>query len=140
MDSIIIVIVWVIVSFVLPKIFGAKKPQKPYEYPDETSENQEAKNQDIETEAPWYTWGLPEEAEPQAEELPLKQPENVAMPAKALLKRVKPAASISANKERTVIFTEKTKKPLNKQDLKRGLIMAELLGKPRSLNPYADKF
>ena len=39
-----------------------------------------------------------------------------------------------------VVKNVRPKKRLTRDDLKRGVIMAEVLGKPRALNPYSDKF
>ena len=39
-----------------------------------------------------------------------------------------------------VVKNVRPKKRLTRDDLKRGVIMAEVLGKPRALNPYNDQF
>ena len=55
-------------------------------------------------------------------------------------KRIKKQKQAQQSTAVVVVKNVRPKKRLTRDDLKRGVIMAEVLGKPRALNPYSDKF
>ena len=137
----------------MPKIFGNKKPDQPYEYPDEQRDKTEAQvpNED---ERPWYTWGLPEEEkemQPEPKVEPKVEPNSVFM---EQLKKSKQKVTVVGRDRafsgrdmadnlsvKTPHYNTKSKVAagLKLRDIRRGVIMAEVLGKPRALKPYSDK-
>ena len=139
MDNILFLIVWGLFIFVLPNIFGKKnKKDKPYEYPDEKIENSSpAKTK--ESDSPWLTWGLPEPKQKQTE-VQVKEEINPASEYMSALKRIRQDNPTQKTAAAAVVKNVGPKKRLTRDDLKRGVIMAEVLGKPRALNPYSDKF
>ena len=139
MDNILFLIVWGFFIFVLPNIFGKKnKKDKPYEYPDEKIEKSSpAKTK--ESDSPWLTWGLPEPKQKQTE-VQVKEEINPASEYMSALKRIKKQKQAQQSTAVVVVKNVRPKKRLTRDDLKRGVIMAEVLGKPRALNPYSDKF
>ena len=139
MDNILFLIVWGLFIFVLPNIFGKKnKKNKPYQYPDEkidTSTSAKPNN----TDSPWLTWGLPEPKRPEAE----AQVQEEITPASeymSALKRIRQENPAQQKAAAAVVKNVRPRKHVTRDDLRRGVIMAEVLGKPRALNPYNDKF
>ena len=139
MDNILFLIVWGLFIFVLPNIFGKKnKKDKTYKYPDEKTETTtpaKAKN----TDSPWLTWGLPEPKRPEAE----AQVQAEITPASeymSALKRIRQENPAQQKAAAAVVKSVRLRKHVTRDDLRRGVIMAEVLGKPRALNPYNDKF
>ena len=139
MDNILFLIVWGLFIFVLPNIFGKKnKKDKTYKYPDEETENTtpaKAKQ----TDSPWLTWGLPEPKRPET----VAQVQEEVKPASeymSALKRIRQENPAQQTAAAAVVKNVQPKKRLTREDLKHSVIMAEVLGKPRSLNPYNDKF
>ncbi len=139
MDNIFFLIVWGLFIFVLPNIFGKKnKKDKPYQYPDEKIETpSSAKTKD--NESPWLTWGLPE---PSQQEIEMQVKEEITPVSEYMsaLKRIRQEKPVQHTVAATVAKNVPTKRRLTRDDLRRGVIMAEVLGKPRALNPYNDKF
>jgi len=56
------------------------------------------------------------------------------------LKRIRQENPTQKTAAAAVVKDVRPKKRLTREDLKRGFIMTEVLGKPRALNPYNDKF
>ena len=56
------------------------------------------------------------------------------------LKRIRQENPTQKTAAAAVVKNVGPKKRLTREDLKRGFIMTEVLGKPRALNPYNDKF
>ena len=139
MDNIFFLIVWGLFIFVLPNIFGKKnKKDKPYQYPDEKIETpSSAKTKD--NESPWLAWGLPE---PSQQEIEMQVKEEITPVSEYMsaLKRIRQEKPVQQTVAATVAKNVPTKRRLTRDDLRRGVIMAEVLGKPRALNPYNDKF
>ena len=139
MDNILFLIVWGLFIFVLPNIFGKKnKKDKTYKYPDEKTETTtpaKAKNAD----SPWLTWGLPEPKRPETE-AQVKEEITPASEYMSALKRIRQENPTQKTAAAAVVKNVRPKKRLTREDLKRGFIMTEVLGKPRALNPYNDKF
>ena len=127
----------IIALVVLIMSFQKNKKDKPYEYPDEKIENSSpAKTK--ESDSPWLTWGLPEPKQKQTE-VQVKEEINPASEYMSALKRIKKQKQAQQSAA-VVVKNVRPKKRLTRDDLKRGVIMAEVLGKPRALNPYSDKF
>ena len=131
MDNIPFLIIWGLVIFVLPRVFGKKKPKKQYDYPDQESNtmNTESTSQE---EKPWFTWGLPEEE--QVEEFkPVVFAEN----------EVEQVPKTKMPQPKREILTVKNKKAggrrVSHREIVRGMVMSEVLGKPRALKPYSDE-
>lgn len=143
MDTVVVLIVWAIFAFVVPRIFGGKKQQKePYKYPDqEDGKTQFPQNTDYsyeeDDEEPWYARDLRIELppEPVKTEPVRTEPALETLPAfAASIPQRRPA---KAAKVTAVAMVElKTKSNLNKAELRRGIVVAALLGKPRSQEPY----
>ena len=135
MDNISFLIVWGLIIFVLPRIFGKnQKKGKRFEYPDEKVDNtktEEAK----ESDNPWLTWGLPERAQ-----LPEVQ-RPVAMNGTAYELVSKQESQKKATKAKTVLEEKaEPRQRLSHSDLKRAVILSEVLGKPRALKPYNYRY
>ena len=137
MDNILFLIVWGLFIFVLPNIFGKKnKKDKPYEYPDEkvdTAATAKTKN----SESPWLTWGLPEKKQQEPE---MQKEVTTTSEYMSALKRIRQEKPVQQPAAPFAVKDVRPKKRLTCNDLRRGVIMAEVLGKPRALNPYNDKF
>lgn len=138
MDNILFLIAWGLFIFVLPNVFGKKnKKDKPYEYPDEKTETS-SPVKTKENESPWLTWGLPE-PKLQEKEIKLKEEAKEVSEYMSALKRIKQEKPREQSAPASVVKNVRPKKRLTYQDLRRGIILAEVLGKPRALNPYNEK-
>ncbi|MGL5207496.1 MAG: hypothetical protein ACRC8T_08320 [Acidaminococcaceae bacterium] len=138
MDNILFLIVWGLFIFVLPNVFGKKnKKDKPYEYPDEKTETS-SPVKTKENESPWLTWGLPE-PKLQEKEIKVKEEAKEVSEYMSALKRIKQEKPREQSAVASVVKNVRPKKRLTYQDLRRGIILAEVLGKPRALNPYNEK-
>lgn len=138
MDNILFLIAWGLFIFVLPNVFGKKnKKDKPYEYPDEKTETS-SPVKTKENESPWLTWGLPE-PKLQEKEIKLKEEAKEVSEYMSALKRIKQEKPREQSAAASVVKNVRPKKRLTYQDLRRGIILAEVLGKPRALNPYNEK-
>lgn len=139
MDNILFLIVWGLFIFVLPNVFGKKnKKDKPYEYPDEKIETSSTAKTE-ENDSPWLTWGLPE---PKLQETEAKLKEEITPVSEYMsaLKRIKQEKQVQQFPTAAAAKIVRPKKRLTRHDLRRGVIMTEVLGKPRALNPYVEKF
>lgn len=135
MDNISFLIFWGFIIFVLPRILGKnQKKGKRFEYPDEKVDNnktEEAK----ESDNPWLTWGLPERAQLPEEQRPVVANGNTY--------GVIPKQESQKKATKTKIVLEEKAKPrqrLSHSDLKRAVILSEVLGKPRALKPYNYRY
>ena len=139
MDNILFLIVWGLFIFLFLNIFGKKNNKnKLYQYPDEkidTSTSAKPNN----TDSPWLTWGLPE---PKLQETEAQAKEEITATSDYMsaLKRSRQVKPVQQTAAAAVVKNVGPKKRLTREDLKRGFIMTEVLGKPRALNPYNDKF
>ena len=135
MDNISFLIIWGLIFFVLPRMFGKKnKKTKPYNYPDENMNNVEVeKTQDDAN--PWLTWGLPQE-----EPLDVAKPVAVPVVEKSVLKQNRSERLTQQNVITAAMKNDKPKKKFSHDEIRRGIVLAEILGKPRALKPYNDKF
>ena len=135
MDNISFLIFWGLIIFVLPRIFGKnQKKGKRYEYPDERADDtktEEAK----ESDNPWLTWGLPERAQLPEEQRPVAANGNTyeLVPKKESQKKPTKAKTVLEEKA-------KARQRLSHSDLKRAVILSEVLGKPRALKPYNYRY
>jgi hypothetical protein len=130
-----IFIIWAFVFFLLPKLLGSKKQQKQEGTPNEqnpTTENNELSrtNKDF-----WRNWGS-EEIPMQAEET---IPENIQaepMPS-TMVKYENQAAPVEkADTNDLIVKPNAWRGKVSRDAIRRGLIMKEVLGQPRALNPY----
>jgi len=132
MDKIPFLIIWGLLVFVLPRIFGKKKTKKQYDYPDEGTNtmNTEGTSQE---EKPWFTWGLPEEEK--AEEV------RPVVLAEKVVEQVPKTQLPQPKKEMLTVKIKKAGgRKVSYREVARGMVMAEVLGKPRALKPYSDEF
>lgn len=134
MDNISFLIFWGLIIFVLPRIFGKnQKKGKRYEYPDERvddTKTEEAK----ESDNPWLTWGLPERAQLPEEQRPIAVNGNTYELVAKKESQKKPTKAKTVLEEKA-----KARQRLTHSDLKRAVILSEVLGKPRALKPYNDR-
>lgn len=132
MEKIPFLIIWGLLIFVLPRVFSKKKTEKRYDYPDEdqTTMNTEGKSQE---EKPWFTWGLPE-----AEKVEEVKP---VVFAEKDVEQVPKTQMLQSKKEVIIVKNKKTGgRRISYRELARGMVMSEILGKPRALKPYSDEF
>lgn len=139
-DFMDIMVLWGILML-FSRFWGSKKPPRSQEEPTKASEtlettpaNDEFKVGDID----WSTWGLPEEAEQiQKSTKVFKKPKIINEVAQKVITEPSPKVATTISKR---IKLEEKYNPwrgkLSKKDARKGLIMAEVFGKPRALNPY----
>ncbi|MDD4084137.1 MAG: hypothetical protein GX084_05715 [Acholeplasmataceae bacterium] len=133
MDNISVLLFWGFIMFILPRMLRRQEkkktpPEQPREYPPQNTRPAKPgagqKAEDF-----WLTWGLPER---EPEEGPM-----LAAPTAVQAEQVKSRVSLK-NKAKPQIVSEKKRAEtaLSRAELRRGILLAEILGKPRALKPY----
>jgi len=130
-----IFIIWAFVFFLLPKLLGSKKRPKQDEIPIEQKPNAENDGLSRTNKDFWRNWGR-EETPMQTEPMVSENMQSEPMPS-AMLKSEQQVASVET--PNTSDWVEKPnawRGKLSRNAIRRGLIMKEVLGQPRALNPY----
>jgi len=134
-----IFILWAFLFFLLPKLMGSKKkstqedlPNAQQNVPENTQGNTQAPNANMDF---WRTWGL--EAEPTIVEPMKSEKMEPELRPTTVLKHEHETVSVQeANTSDWVEKPNAWRGKISGKDIKRGLIMKEILGAPRAFNPY----
>jgi len=130
-----IFIIWAFVFFLLPKLLGSKKRPRQEETPNEQNPTAENDGLSRTNKEFWRNWGR-EETPMQAEKMSSETIQSEPIPS-TMVKYERQAAPVE--KINTSDWVEKPnvwRGKITRDTIRRGLIMKEVLGQPRALNPY----
>ncbi len=130
-----IFIIWAFVIFLLPKLLGSKKQPRQEEIPNEQNQTTENDGLARTNKEFWRNWGR-EEAPMQAEKMLSEDMKAEPMPSTMVKYEHQAAPIAKANTSDWVEKPNAWRGKISRDAIRRGLIMKEVLGQPRALNPY----